>query len=81
MPPKSKTAEEWVKEFPDDLMITIKEKVLGNEKKQKTEVLNCKYCFNEFKFTSKISNRIREHVIESQSHQKPKMKKKNAIKI
>jgi hypothetical protein len=69
---RAKTAEEWVKEFPEDLMITIKEKNLENGKKQKIEILNCKYCFNEFIFNSKISNRIREHILQSKSHNKRK---------
>lgn len=69
---RAETAEEWVKEFPEDLMITTKEKYLENGKKQKIEILNCKYCFNEFTINSKISNRIREHVFQSKSHHKRK---------
>jgi hypothetical protein len=53
-------------------MITIKEKNLENGKKQKIEILNCKYCFNKLIFNSKISNRIREHVLQSKSHHKRK---------
>jgi len=77
---RAKTAEEWVKQFPEDLMTTIKETVLENGKKQKTKILNCKYCFNEFVFNSKISTRIREHIFESKSHQKRKSEENDRIK-
>ena len=63
-----KTAQEWVKMFPEDFMIRTKDQELENGKKLKISVLYCKYCFNDLIFNSKISNRIRKHILESKSH-------------
>jgi hypothetical protein len=60
MPPKrAKTAEQWVKEYPEDLIITSKDVHLENGKKKKIETLSCKFCANEFLFNSHIPNRLK----------------------
>ena len=76
---KSKTAKQWVQQFPEDLVISAKEKVLESGKKQKIEILHCKFCAREFEFNTKISNRIREH-IQSKIHLKLKNEEKERQK-
>jgi len=50
---KSKTAEQWVQQFFEDLVICTKEKMFETGKKQKIDILHCKFCAREFKFNTK----------------------------
>jgi hypothetical protein len=63
---KKTSANEWLAQY-QDLKLT-KIKLENGEKK----VLSCKYCKNEFTFNGKISTRLKEHMIDSQKHQKLK---------
>ena len=69
---RKRTAEEWEKEFPDDLMVA--QKTMKNKQGEPITYngLFCKFCCNEFTFNNKISNRIREHLFDSKRHKKQK---------